>query len=140
MKTINMHILALVITGIFTSPAMATEAGHESCNDEALIHVDDMGMINEESLRNHMDKVKEQLQKVRHARGSHLSQRLELKRHLSDMKDAMQEIHNQMYAKGCDVARHGASIDVRVQVIEKHMDMLQQMMEQILEHLSENEK
>jgi len=88
-----------------------------------------------------MDNVKQQLLRVQHAHGgARLTRKRELRQHLSEMQVAMLEIHNQMYAKGCEGARHGASIDVRMRVLEKHMDMLQQMMEQILEHLSENEK
>lgn len=139
MKIINMHILTLVITCAITLPVMAEEVGHESCNEDAMIHVGDMGMINEELLRDHMDKVKQQMEKVYPAR-DHLKKSIELKQHMSEMKTAMKEIHNQMYTKGCEAARHGASIDVRVQVIEKHVDMMQQMMEQILEHLSENQE
>lgn len=140
LKTINKYLLASVITVVLASPAIAMEMEHDSCGDKATVQVRKMGMMNEEALQIHMDKVKQQLKKVRHARGSQKTQKRELRMHLSEMKSAMQELHNQMYVGGCKTSMHGASADVRIEVMEKRLDMMQQMMEQMIEHLSEKEE
>jgi len=35
---------------------------------------------------------------------------------------------------------HGASLETRIEVMEKRMGMMQQMMQQTIEHLSEQEQ
>ena len=140
MKNIRKYLMASVLTLTFMSPAIAEEKQHRVCDSSATVELGKMGMVNEEVLIEHMAKVKDQMKNVRHARGSHVSQKRELKKHLSEMQAAMQTLHDQMYASGCEGAIHGASLEVRVEVMEKHMGMMQQMMEQLLEHLSEQEQ
>jgi len=98
-----------------------------------------MGMVDEEVLLAHIDKVKEQLKKVR-ASKFHDNQKLELKQHLLNMQEAMEELHNQMYADGCKEARHGASVETRVDVLEKQVNMVQEMMQQVIDHMAERDQ
>lgn len=137
MNTMRKQLLASVVSMALLSPVMAAENHHSDCNSGSTVGIGKMGMVNEASLQAHIDKVKAQMKKVRHARGSHVSQKLELKRHLSDMQAAMQELHDQMYAEGCEASIHGASLETRIEVMEKRMGMMQQMMEQTIDHLSE---
>ena len=141
MNAFSKYLLApVLVTLALTAPAMAEGDHHRVCNNDATVELGKMGTVNEEALQRHIDKVKAQMKKVRHARGSHMSQKLELKRHLSEMQDAMQELHNQMYAEGCENAMHGASVETRLEVMENRMGMMQQMMEQMIEHMSEQEQ
>ena len=140
MNTLQKYLLASVITVISIAPVTADEKQHRVCDKEAMVELRGMGMVNEEVLLEHIAKVKDQMKNVRHARGSHISQKRELKLHLSNMQVAMQELHDQMYSSGCEGAMHGASLETRVEVMEKHMGMMQAMMEQLLEHLSEQEQ
>lgn len=131
------HLLATIMALALITPAMAEGDHHRACDSEATVDLGKMGEMSEKVLQQHIDKAKDQMKRVRHARGSHVSQKLELKRHLSDMQAAMQELHNQMYAAGCEEAMHGASVETRVDVMEKRMGMMQQMIEQMIEHMSE---
>lgn len=140
MNKFSKYLLAPVMTLALIAPAMAEGEHHRGCDNDAAIELGKMGKVNEETLQQHIDKVKAQLKKVRHARGSHVSQKTELKRHLREMQAAMQELHNQMYAGGCENAMHGASVETRLEVMEKRMGMMQQMMRQIIEHMSEQEQ
>jgi len=140
MKIFSKYLLASVLTFSFLTPAMAVEEQHRVCDSDATVELGKMGMVNEAALQEHIDKVKAQMKKVRHGRGSHFSQKQELRKHLSEMKSAMQELHNQMYAGGCKESLHGASLETRIEVMEKYMGMQQQMIEQLLEHLSEQEQ
>lgn len=141
MKTAKINLLALMVTTMFSlQPAMAEEAGHRTCNGSATVEAGKMGMVDEAALQAHIDNVKEQLKTLRSSGGVRHLRKEELRRHLSNMQAAMEELHNQMYAEGCEEARHGASVEVRVEVMETRMNMLQQMMEQLIEHMSELEK
>ena len=140
MKKFRKYLLLSIIAVVPISNALADEERHQVCDSDTMIELGKMGMVNEEALLDHIAKVKEQMKSVRHARGSHVSQKRELKKHLSEMQSAMQELHNQMYAGGCGEAIHGASLETRVEVMEKHMGMLRQMMAQMLEHFSEQQR
>lgn len=98
MNTVHKQLLASAISLTLLTPVMAAENHHDDCNSDSTVALEKMGKVNEASLQMHIDKVKDQMKKVRHARGSHASQKLELKRHLLDMQAAMQELHDQMYA------------------------------------------
>lgn len=128
MKTINRNILAvLVMTMLSVQPALAEEADHLNCNSDAMVMAGKMGMVDEEALQAHIDKVNEQMKRVSRASKFHVNQKLKLKLHLLNMQDAMEKLHDQMYLDGCNEARHGASIETRVEVLEKHMNMKKMM-------------
>ena len=139
MNTIHKHLLASVISIAFLSPVMADETHQNGC-ENATVKLGSMGVVNEQALQEHIDKLNEQMTRVRHAGSSQLTKNKELKQHIEDMQAAMQELHNQMYAGGCKEAIHGASMETRVEVMEKRIGMMQQMMEQLVNHMSEQTK
>ncbi len=139
MKAINKYLLASVISVVLASPAIAMEMGHDSCGDKLAVQVGSMGMMNEELLQQHMDKVTQQMKKVRNSSGSQRAKKRELNVHLSEMKAGMQALHEQMYIEGCKASMHGATAEVRLEVMGKRLDMMQKMMEQMIENLSERE-
>ena len=140
MNLIHKHLLASVMSIALLSPAMADETHHQGCKDEATVKLGSMGVVNEKALQDHIDKMNEQMNKVRHAGSTRLGQDKELKQHMADMQAAMQELHNQMYAGGCEGAIHGASMETRVEVMEKRLGMMQQMMEQMMGHMAAQPK
>lgn len=136
-KKLLISVLALGMTISILSTAIAEEKKNPDCDAGATVKLGQMGTVNEESLLKHIEKMKLEMKKVRHGRGSHLSRTKALKDHLSEMQVAVQEIHDQKYADGCKDTRSDASDSTRIEVMEKRMDMMQQMMKQIVEHLSE---
>jgi len=135
------HTLVAVIGTACVLSVFAGEVGHRSCEGKTMVSVGEMGIVNEELLQQHIDKVKEQMRRIRYLSGPQVDLRKrEMKRHLSEMQMAMQQLHNLMYVGGCGDALHGASTDVRLQVVEKRLDAMQQMMEQMIDHISEQEK
>jgi hypothetical protein len=141
MKLIYKNILATVIGVTLASPVMAEEHKHDSCGDKESVSINEMGIVNEALLQQHIDKTKGQMERVRHLSGPQVAQhKREMKQHLTEMDAAMQLLHNLMYAEGCEASLHGASAEVRLQVVEKRLDMMQQMMEQVINHISEQEK
>jgi hypothetical protein len=147
MKKMHKQLLAVVAGIALASPLMAAEDGHtghasqSGCDDKGVVAVDEMGIVNEALLQQHIDKVKAQMERIHTLSGPRVAQhRREMRQHLAEMQSAMQQLHNLMYAGGCDATQHGASLDVRVQVVEKRLDMMQQMMEQMIEHAAEQEK
>lgn len=124
MKTTNRNLLALMVITLFSvSPVLAQEADHRSCNSDAMVKAGKMGMVDEAALQAHIDKVKKEMKRARHAK----ARKRVLKKHLSNMHAAMQELHNQMYAGGCEEAMHDASIETRVEVLETRMNMNKMM-------------
>jgi len=99
-----------------------------------------MGMVDESTLKQHMEKTQERLKAVRSAQPrSNLRSRL-LRSHLEAMRAAMEQLHNMMLEQGCYNSAHGASMEVRMEVMERRMMSLQQMMDQMLGHISELER
>ena len=131
---------SLVATGVTTAfllPAMAEENRKNGCDDNVTVKLGQMGTVDEEALQKHIDKMEQQMKNLRHGRGSHVSRKYALKQHLSVMRVAVQEIHDEKYAAGCKDSMSDASVETRIKVMEKRMDMMQQMMKQMVEHLSE---
>jgi septal ring factor EnvC (AmiA/AmiB activator) len=133
MNTIHKHLLASVIAIAVISPAMADKNQNNDC-DNTKLETRLMGKVDEATLQKHIDKLTQQMKRIRHGRGSITSQKKELRRHASDMQTAMQELHNQMYAGGCKGALHGASLKTRVEEMEKRVAIQQQLMEQMIAH------
>ena len=141
MNTIQKKIaLALAVTVGMNISAMADEKGHRVCDPTATIEIGQQGKLNEDALQKQIDTVKDKMQRVRHARGSHLLRKEEMRRHLQAMQTAMTELHNQMYEEGCHGAIHGALVETRVEVVEKRLGMLEQMVSQLVDHLSEEQE
>lgn len=106
MKTAKINLLVLMVTTMFfLQPTMAEEAGHRTCNGSATVEAGKMGMVDEAALQAHIDKVKDQMKAVSSTGGARHLRKEELRRHLSNMQAAMAELHNQMYAEGCEAWR-----------------------------------
>lgn len=144
MNTKSRHLLVSLLVNILTitylSSALAEGEKPSDCVSNAKVEVGAMGMVDEVILQKHIDKMQGQLKRVRHARGSRLSQKTEMKQHISDMQAAMQELHKEMYVGGCKESMHGAPVEVRVEMIQKRMDAMQKLLDQLLEHIAEQEK
>lgn len=132
MNTIQKHLMASVISIALISPAMAdstaiVDKNHSSdCIEDATLDLRKMGLVNEITIQKHIVKTKQQMKWIHHGRGSLTAQKKKQRRHLSEMRGALQELHNQMYASGCTGAHHGTSIDSRVKVMEERMGMQRQ--------------
>jgi len=140
MNAIYKYLVALVMMTFVVYPVLAEEDNHHGCSGDATVEAGQMGLVDEETLQAHIDKVKVQMGNVHRARAFHGSHKIELKQHLSQMQSAMQALHDQMYAEGCNGAKNAASIESRVEVIEKRMKMMQEMMQQVIDHMSEQEQ
>lgn len=139
MKTIYKYLLVLMMSASVPL-AMAEEDHHRNCRDEASVEIDEMGVVNEEALQTHIDRVKEQMRNVHNTSGPRGAKKRELKKHLTEMQVAMQALHDQMYEEGCNAAKHGVSVEARVDVLEKRINMMRQMMDQLIENISEQEQ
>jgi protein CpxP len=144
MKALSKILLASLLTIAFLSPAMADEKmmdkKAQDCEGGATVKLGQMGTVDEAALQKHIDVMKLQMKNIRHGRGSHGSRKLALKKHLSEMEAAVQEMNDQKYAAGCKDVMSDASVKTRVEVMEKRMDMMQQMMKQMIENLAEQTK
>ena len=134
-------LIFAVMIGLYPLMALGEESTHQECESvDVKISVGRMGMVDESTLKQHMEKTQERLKAVRSAQPrSNLRSRL-LRSHLEAMRAAMEQLHNMMLEQGCYNSAHGASMEVRMEVMERRMMSLQQMMDQMLGHISELER
>lgn len=119
----------------------AQEAAHQTCESlDVEVRIGGMGMVDEETLMEHMEETRERLDAVRRSQPRSSLHRRLMREHLAEMRDAWQEMHNVMLRQGCYKAAHGASLEVRMEVVERHVQSMQQMIDQILAHFSELER
>ena len=116
------YLLTALVTVAAVFPASAREATRGTCRDGGSIEVGKMGQVDAPLLQDHIDEVTSRLKRVGHARGSHLSYTRDARQHLADMREAMQVLRDELYLGGCDEARDRASLEARVEVLEKRMD------------------
>jgi len=129
--------LLLVAVPVIVS---AGETDHVGC-DQVMVQADGMGTVDEQTLQNHIDEVKTTLEEIKKRSGRQAGERRRLlSMHLSNMRSVMKEMHDMKLRQGCEEAMHGSSIEARLNFMEKHMDMMQTMMEQLLEHQQEFER
>lgn len=127
---------AEVLALLFAPPVSAVQQA--TCDEAAVISHHGDAMINEEALQQHIDELSKQMYEIRHTRGPHVDRTLTLRRHLSHMREAMQVLHDRMYLMGCRVDKQDVSLEVRVEAMEKQLKFMNQMLEQVIEHLSES--
>lgn len=123
---------------IFVMPVMAEEDTHKSC--EGMMKVKHMGVVDEETLRQHIDKTQQQLDAIRRTQPRSSQHRKMMREHLARMQQAWVDMHDMMLEQGCQQAAHGASVEARLEVLEKQVHMMQQMMGQLMGHMSESER
>lgn len=134
-------IFTIVTLVVFALPAIAGETDHAGCGDsKTTIYVDKMGIVNEEMLQEHIDKMQASLDQIKNKTARREEHRKGLRLHLMEMQQAMQKMHNMKLMSGCSEAAHGASVETQLKVLWKRMDMMQTMIEQILEHQKEAER
>jgi len=134
MYALHKYLVIIVTIIVFPTPAMAIENQNHGCDNGTIVDLGRMGAVNEGILQQHIDKIKQQLKKIHVTSGSFADRKRQLRRHLLDMQAVTQELHNQKYANSCKDPLSGASIEIRVVAMEKRVDMIQQMMEQMIEH------
>lgn len=135
----NYHSILLITIALFALPVDARQ--QPECDAAVTVNHHGDEVLDEDALQKHIDGISEQMATVRlrQTRGPQLNRTLELRRHLAQMREAMQELHDQMYLMGCRVKKQEVSLDARVEAMEMQMKFLRQMLEQVIEHLSENE-
>ncbi len=116
------YLLAALMTVTLAAPASGRDPARGTCRNGGVIEVHKMGTVDAALLQEHIDEVTSRLKRAGHGRGSRLSYTRDARQHLADMQVAMQVLRDEMYLSGCDEARDGASLDARVEVLEKRMD------------------
>ncbi|MEW5756286.1 MAG: hypothetical protein AB1810_08270 [Pseudomonadota bacterium] len=138
MKKRSYMFIALPIM-LAAFPAMAEKKDHVGC-DEILVKADKMGMMDEAAMQKMIDRMEEAMSQVKRKAARREERREGLRLHYAEMQEAMKEIHNMKLISGCQAAAHGASLETRIGMIEKRLDMMQVMMQQMLDHQQESER
>jgi len=137
MKTSYIFAAVLLITA--ASPALSQPADHAGCKNN-MVYVDKMGIVNEKTLREHIKAAQAELDKIHGMSTKDRERRMRLRDHLGKMQQAMQDMHDLKLTGNCAAAAHGASLETRVEVLEKRLDMIQDMLEQVIANQKESAK
>ena len=132
-------IAGLLLTAV-TSPAISQSNDHAGCKNSVTVYVDKMGIVNEKMLRQHIEAAQTELEQLRGMSTQSRERRMRLHDHLDKMQQAMQDMHDLKLTGDCAAAAHGASLETRVGVLEKRLDMIQDMLEQVIANQKESSK
>ena len=134
------YIFAAALLVSVAPPALSQPADHVGCKSDVTVYVDKMGIVNEATLRQHIEAAQRELDQVRGMSTQNRERRIRLREHLQKMQQAMQDMHNLKLTGNCAAAAHGASLETRVEVLEKRLDMIQDMLEQMIANQKESSK
>ena len=124
MTNLGKSLCVFTLTLAAAAPAMAAMDEHNACDADTTIQVGDMGAVNEATLQRHIEDLNSELHRVnviRSARTLRLSYKREIREHLDEMQDAMDQLHTVMYNNGCEAALHGMSVTARLDAMEKRL-------------------
>lgn len=128
----------MVTSSLFVTSAVAADVDHVGCANNLTVYVDDMGIVNEGKLQEHIEQAKKSLSEIRGTKAGSEQRRYLLSVHLTKMQQALEEMHNLKLKSDCPEAAHGASLETRVSVLEKRMDMILDMLEQMIGYQQES--
>ena len=136
-------ILASMPTVLAAEQAASGEgvALHQHCVEgNKWAYVAGMGLVNEERLQTHIDEMEAELKSAAASLPRSRQQRKSMERHLAKMQQAMREMQGTLTDGECGAAVVAAPVDQRVQVLEKRLDAMQKLLEQLVARQKELER
>lgn len=122
-----------------SASALASEAQVTGCDPgDATVHVDGMGMVTMTHLQTHMAEMKERLDQARRTQAASSAHRKLLEQHMAGMEKAAEQLTAAVAAKGC--VPGAPTLEARVANLEKRLDAMQQLLQQIVGHQREAER
>jgi len=132
--------LVVLLSFAAAAPAISQPIDHAGCKSDLTVYVNKMGIVNEATLRQHIEVAQSELDQVRGMSTQNRERRIRLREHLQKMQQAMQDMHDLKLTGNCAAAAHGASLETRVEVLEKRLDMIQDLLEQVIANQKESSK
>lgn len=140
-------VLLLILTSAHTAlSAEKTTSGeaiapHQHCVEgNKWAYVAGMGLVNEERLQTHIDEMEAELKSAAASLPRSRQQRKSMERHLAKMQQAMREMQGTLTDGECGAAVMAAPVDQRIQVLEKRLDAMQKLLEQLVARQKELER
>lgn len=116
-------------------------APHEHCTEGGKwAFVPGMGLSNEDRLQAHIDEMSVELERARASMPRSNQQRKAMERHLAKMQAVMRDMHGTLTDDACGAIVVAAPVDQRVQVLEKRLDAMQKLLEQMVARQTELER
>lgn len=149
-NTMKKALLALIITAVMASPVFA-EKHHKQGDDEANGMNGMMNMMSQEkmtAMQEHMQKMREGMKRIKGESDPKKREEL-MQEHMVFMQEGMQMMNNGMgkemnkseHKKGGNAEKMDeANVMSRMKMMEQRMNMMQMMMEQMMQHQSEDKK
>lgn len=131
-------ILALVV--LISGNALAAGVDHTHCREPGTTYVEKMGIVDEAILQEHMVEMEDQVQRARRTEARSSQHRKLLEMHMRSMQAAMEKIHEGVDDEEC--LRQAQDVDAqdRMRAMEKRLQTMQHMMDQMIKHQEEAEK
>ena len=119
----------------------AASTPHEHCIEGGKwAFVPGMGLANEDRLQAHIDELSVELEHARASMPRSNQQRKAMERHLAKMNNVMRDMHGTLTDDACGAMVMAAPVDQRVQVLEKRLDAMQKLLEQMVVRQTELER
>lgn len=116
-------------------------APHQHCAEgDQWAYVAGMGLVNENRLQAHIDEMEAELKSAAVSLPRSRQQRKSMERHLAKMQQAMREMQGTLTDGECGAAVMTAPVDQRIQVLEKRLDAMQKLLEQLVARQRELER
>lgn len=130
--------ITLVLVSVNTS--FAAEVDHTHCKEPGRVYVEKMGVVDEAILQEHIAEMEDQLQKARRVEARSSQHRKFLEMHMRSMQTAMEKMHEGVDAEECLSQVQDVDPQDRMRAMEKRMQTMQRMMDQMIKHQEEVEK
>lgn len=137
---IKKALLTLVMASTIPGAAFAASVDHTHCKDPGRIYVEKMGMVDEAILQEHIADMEKQVQKAQRVEAKSSQHRKFLEMHMRSMQTAMKKIHEGVDAEDCLSQAQDVDPQDKMRAMEKRMQTMQRMMDQMIKHQSEAEK
>lgn len=130
---------AVAMMWISGSVAAAQEVQLGDCGSgQATVHVSGMGMVTAEHLQQHIERMKEDLDKARRTEAASSAHRKALEQHMQDMETGMAQMETALTKQNCPP--NSVPLATRVEDLERRVNTLQQMLDQVIGHQREAER
>lgn len=133
--------LGIIVSLCMSAPAAAgDEVLIPECGagGEPTVHVSNMGMVTAEHLREHMDKMKEDLDRARRMEAPSSAHRKVLEKHVQDMEKAMEALQAAITQRNCPPG--AVPMEARIENLERRLDALQKLLDQVIGHQREADR
>ena len=132
--------LVMVVVASNAGAQSSPEVQATGCGpDDVTVHVGNMGMVSQEHLQAHMDRMQDKLSRARRMEPRSSQHRKLLEQHMEDMESGMEKLQAACGTQACESGAT-TTLESRVQTLEQRLGAMQGMLDQVIKHVRESER